>query len=95
MQKQLDTTYDVLGTITHQEVTTFSFDLASSTIYIGYSILTDVNTVYQHDRPIVLTEPDYSDFIARLNTLNGSVISTKALLTTALEYCPGAGSCRG
>jgi len=91
MQKQLDTPYDVEVTITHQEVTTFSFDLASQTIYIGYSILTDTETIYQPDRPIVLTEPDYTDFKARLNVLNGTLPASQALLTTALEYCPGSG----
>ena len=90
MQKQLDTSYDVAGTIQGQEVDSFGFNVTDKLIHIGYSTLENPTTPNQTDLPYTLQGVDYTGFITRLNELAPG--ASTALIQTCLEFLPGDGT---
>lgn len=90
LKKQLTTPYDVSGTIIGVEVDSFAFNLQDQLIHIGYSKLETINTALQTDIPHTLSGQEYTDFIARLNTLSPG--AAQALIQTCLEFLPGEGT---
>lgn len=95
LKKQLDTPYPINVTITKESVDSFSFDLTNQLIHIGYSIIKSDGQIYQSDRPLTLSDTDYTDFIARMNLLNQTMSSQDAQFQTVLEYTPGQGVISG
>lgn len=90
LKKQLDTPYEVSGTVMGQEVDSFAFNIQDSLIHIGYSKLDTVTTVLQTDIPHTLSGQEYTDFIARLNALAPG--ASQALVQACLEFLPGSGT---
>ena len=89
LKKQLDTPYDVSGTIMGQEVDSFAFNIVDQLVHIGYSKLDTISTSLQTDIPHTLSGAEYTDFITRLNELAPG--ASQALIQTCLEKLPGAG----
>jgi len=89
-QKELDTPYDVSGTIRGQEVDSFAFNIADNLIHIGYTLLETPIIKNQTDKPHTLTGQEYIDFQARLEELAPG--AAQALIRTCLEFLPGSGS---
>lgn len=90
LKKQLDTPYDVSGTVMGQEVDSFAFNVQDKLIHIGYSKLDSPISRLQSDIPHTLIGQEYADFIARLNELAPG--ASTALITTCLEFLPGEGT---
>jgi len=90
LKKQLDTPYDVSGTIMGQEVDSFAFNIQDGLVHIGYSKLDTVTSALQTDIPYTLSGQEYIDFIARLNELAPG--ASQALIQVCLENLPGAGT---
>lgn len=90
LKKQLDTTYDVSGTVMGLEVDSFAFNMADQLIHIGYSELDTISTQLSTDKPYTLSGSEYTAFIARLNELAPG--ASAALIQTCLEKLPGAGT---
>ena len=90
LKKQLDTPYDVSGTVMGQEVDSFAFNITDELVHIGYSKLDTITTQLQTDVPCTLSGTEYTDFIARLNELAPG--ASAALIQTCLEFLPFEGS---
>ena len=90
LKKQLDTPYDVSGTVMGQEVDSFAFNIKDNLIHIGYSKLDTISTALQTDLPWTLSGQEYTDFLARLEVLAPG--AAQALIQTCLENLPGAGT---
>lgn len=90
LKKQLDTPYDVSGTIMGQEVDSFAFNIQDGLIHIGYSKLDTITSALQTDVPYTLSGQEYDDFLTRLNELAPG--AAQALVQTCLEMLPGAGT---
>ena len=92
LKKQLTTPYDVSGTIIGVEVDSFAFNLQDSLIHIGYSKLETISSALQTDIPHTLSGQEYTDFIARLNVLAGTMPASQAVIQACLEFLPGDGT---
>ena len=90
LKKQLDTPYDVSGTIIGLEVDSFAFNIQDHLIHIGYSKLDSITSALQTDLPYTLSGQEYTDFITRLNELAPG--AAQALIQVCLENLPGAGT---
>ena len=90
LKKQLDTPYDVSGTIMGQEVDSFAFNIVDQLVHIGYSKLDTISTSLQTDVPYTLSGAEYTAFIARLNELVPG--ASNALIQVCLENLPGDGT---
>ena len=90
LKKQLDTPYDVSGTIMGQEVDSFAFNIKDNLIHIGYSKLDTISTALQTDLPWTLSGQEYTDFLTRLEELTPG--AAQALIRTCLENLPGDGA---
>ena len=90
LKKQLDTPYEVSGTVMGQEVDSFAFNIQDQLVHIGYSKLDTVTSALQTDLPYTLSGQEYTDFITRLNVLAPG--ASQALVQTCLEFLPFEGS---
>ena len=90
LKKQLNTPYDVSGTVMGQEVDSFAFNIQDNLIHIGYSKLDTISTALQTDLPYTLSGQEYVDFLARLEVLAPG--AAQALIQVCLENLPGAGT---
>ena len=89
LKKQLDTPYEVSGTVMGQEVDSFAFNIQYQLVHIGYSKLDTISSSLQTDIPHTLSGQEYADFITRLNELAPG--ASQALIQVCLEKLPGAG----